>query len=91
MTNNKLPEFDSLEKLVEFLEAHDLSDYWDELPEVHFDVDIQRRIHLVRLDEDVAAEVTAIAKTRQVSSTKLINSWLREKVTEQAQLKGKAV
>jgi predicted transcriptional regulator len=53
------------------------------MPQVHFDIDIQRRTHLFALDEDVAERLTAIARARRMPSKTLINEWLREKVAEQ--------
>lgn len=41
--SKKLPAFESLDELVEFLETHDTSEYWDQMPEVEFDIDIQTR------------------------------------------------
>lgn len=76
--SNKLPKFESLDKLVEFLETHDTSEYWDQMPEVHFDIDIKKRTHLVALDEDLANEVTEIARSKKTSSEALINSWIKE-------------
>ncbi len=81
-----LPHFRSLDKLVEFFDAHDLGEYWDEMPEAHFEVDIKRRVHLVAIDAKLADKLTQIARTMQTSSEELINSWLREKVLEQAQM-----
>ena len=76
--SKKLPKFESLDKLVEFLDTHDTSEYWDQMPEVHFDIDIKKRTHLVALDEDLANEVTEIAKSQKTSSEALINSWIKE-------------
>ena len=42
-----LPRFDSVQELVEFFDTHDMGDYWDRMPEAHFEVDIRRRSHLV--------------------------------------------
>ena len=78
-----LPKFDSLVKLVEFFETHDMGDYVDVMPEAHFDIDLKHRTHIVALDEDLAERVTAIARAKRVSSKSLINKWLREKVVEQ--------
>ena len=76
--SKKLPKFESLDKLVEFLDTHDTSEYWDQMPEVHFDIDIKKRTHLVALDEDLANEVTEVAKSKKTSSEALINSWIKE-------------
>ena len=78
-----MPKFTSLDKLVEFFETHDMGDYWDEMPEVHFDIDIKRRTHLFALDEDLAERLTTIARAKRIPSKTLINEWLREKVLEQ--------
>lgn len=73
-----LPKFESLDKLVEFLETHDTSEYWNQMPEVHFDIDIKTRTHLAALDEDLANEVTEVAKSKKTTSEALINSWIKD-------------
>ncbi len=75
---------DSLDELVKFFDSNDLGEYLENLPEAHFDIDIQRRIHIFALDEDLAERLTAIARKRQMPSKTLINDWLREKILEQA-------
>jgi hypothetical protein len=77
------PKFTSLDALVEFFETHDMGEYWDDLPEAYFDIDIRRRTHLFALDEDLVERLATIAKARRVPSKTLINEWLREKVVEQ--------
>ena len=72
----------SIDDLVEFFEAHDMGDYWDEMPEVHFDVDIKHRAHLVAVDDDLVDRIAEVARTKHVSSESLINSLLREKLAE---------
>ena len=69
-----------LDELVEFFETHDMSDYWDRMPEAHFEVEIKKRTHLVAIDEDIADQITAIAKSKKTSSESLVNSWLKEKI-----------
>lgn len=81
--SKKLPHFKSLDELVEFFDTHDLGEYWDEMPEAHFEVDIKRRRHLFALEDEIADKVTKIAKTKKISSSALINSWLKEKVQGQ--------
>ena len=80
--SGKLPKFESLDKLVEFFDTNDTSEYWDEMPEVNFDIDIKRRTHLVALDEEIANRITEIARTKKVSSEKLINTWIKEKLSK---------
>lgn len=81
--HRRLPKFEGVEELTRFFETHDMGEYWDDLPEAHFDVDIQKHTHVFALDDDLTARLDAIAKTRHVPSERLINAWLREKIAEQ--------
>jgi len=75
-----LPRFKSSLELVEFFETHDMGEYWDSMPEAHFDIAIKRRTHLIAIDEEIADKLTQIAKSRRISSGDLVNSWLKEKI-----------
>lgn len=79
-----LPEFETIDEMVEFFDHHDVGDYAGQMPEVDFEVDIQRRVYTITLDIDLAEKLTEIAKSKQVSSEELVNTWVREKVFEQA-------
>jgi len=79
-----LPKFESLDKLVEFFDTHDMGDYWDQMPEASFEVNIKRRKHLVAIDEEIILKLNEIAKSKKVSSEKLINTWLKEKIYKKA-------
>ncbi len=80
-----MPEFSSVDELVEFFETHDLGEYWDQMPEAHFDVDIRKTTHIFAINEELADRLTEIARAKQIPSETLIEVWLREKVLEQAQ------
>ncbi len=80
--SKNLPHFRSLDELVKFFDTHDLGEYWDEMPEAHFEVDIKRRTHLFAIDAEVASKLTEIAKSKQISSETLVNTWLKEKIQE---------
>lgn len=79
-----LPRFRSLDKLVEFFDTHDLGECWDEMSKARFEVDIKKRRHLIAINAELADKLTEIARSREISSEELINSWLREKILEQA-------
>jgi hypothetical protein len=79
-----IPKFSSLDELVKFFDTHDMGEYWDSMPEAHFEISIKRRTHLFALDEDLAEKVTAIARAKHVPTERLINAWLKEKLLEQA-------
>ncbi len=75
-----LPRSKSVKELVNFFETHDVGDYWEQMPEAHFDVNIKKRKHLVALEEDIVDKLTEIAKAKRVSSESLINTWLKDKL-----------
>ncbi len=69
--SKKIPNFKSLDELVDFFDTHDLGEYLNGMPEAQFEVDIKKRIHLFALDSEIADELTKIAKLRQTSSETL--------------------
>ena len=79
--SKKLPKFSSLDDLVEFVDIHDMGDYWDQLPEANFDVDLKRNVQLVPIDSELASQIQRVANSKHTSTESLINSWLREKVS----------
>ena len=79
-----MPDFDSLDELVEFVETHDMADYLEAMPEVSCDVEIQRRTFLVSVDEDLMKKLAAAARARHMPTETLIRSWLEEKVAQAA-------
>lgn len=83
MARNKsksMPSSRSLDDLVKFFDTHDTGEYWGQMPEAHFDVNIKRRKHLVAIDAEISGKLTEIARSMKVSSQKLVNSWLKEKI-----------
>jgi hypothetical protein len=38
-----------------------MGDYWEQMPEAYFDVNIKKRKHLVALEEDIIDKLTKIA------------------------------
>jgi CopG antitoxin of type II toxin-antitoxin system len=88
MAKNKakrLPRLKSVDELVEFFDKHDMGDYWDRLPKAKFEVKIKTRKHLVAIDEQIIPSINQIAKSKRVTSAKLINTWLREKIATSKQ------
>lgn len=73
----------SLDELVEYFETHDMGEIWEQLPAAHFDVDLKSRTHLVAIEEELAGQLTEIAKSQRTSSESLINTWLKEKIAKQ--------
>jgi hypothetical protein len=80
----KLPDFQSLDELVNFFDSHDFGDYLEQLPEADFAVNIQQRVYQIVLDHELADRLAAIARAQHTSSAKLVEYWVREKILEQA-------
>ncbi len=79
----RFPKFETIDEMVKFFDNQDLGDYIDQMLEVDFEVDIKRRVYTITLDIDLAETLTEIARSRQISSEELVNTWVREKVLEQ--------
>jgi hypothetical protein len=79
--NQQLPSFASLDEMVEYFDTHDMGEYLDGMPEVSFDVNLQKRTHLVAIDEEIVDRLTKIAKQEHVPAEALVNSWLKEKLS----------
>jgi hypothetical protein len=44
--SKNLLQFGSLDEFVEFFDTHDLGVYWDQMPETHFEVDVNPKTYL---------------------------------------------
>ena len=74
-----MPQFGSLDELVEFFDTHDMGEYLEQMPEAHFEVGLKKRTHLFPIEEDLVEPLGEIARGQGISLERLINSWLREK------------
>ena len=79
--SKQLPSFASLDDLVEFFDTHDMGDYEEALPEAHLEVDLQRKTHLIAIDEETNNRLTEIAEQEQTPAESLVNSWLKERIS----------
>lgn len=82
--STSLPQFDSVQALTDHFDTHDMGEYLNNMAEVQFDVDIQRRQYLVAVDAEVMRKLSEIAEAQQVSAGALINAWLRELASKAA-------
>ena len=44
--NKDLPAFRSVDELVAFFETHDMSEYWENLPEVEFEISLKKKVSI---------------------------------------------
>lgn len=85
MTENnskRLPKFESLDALVDFFDRNDLGDYLEQMPEAEFEMDLKKRSYLVAADEEVGRRLAEISQREHLPSDTLVNSWLREKISD---------
>lgn len=80
-SSQSLPPHATLDEMIEFFDTHDMGDYLEDMPEAEFAVNLKSKKHLVALEGDLATRLTEIARTRHVSAEALVNSWLREKIS----------
>ena len=84
MAENKrkqLPKFDSLDALTRFFDENDLGEYIEQMPEVNFEVNLKNRKFYVAIDEEISEKLSEISKHEHLPSEKIVNSWLREKIS----------
>ena len=79
-TAEALPETDSIQKLVQFWDTHDLTDFEDELEEVAEPVFEHHTVIAVNLKSTEAEAVRRIAEAEGVPDVELIRGWVREKI-----------
>ena len=81
MNKLTIPTTDSIEKLAEFWDTHDLTDFEDQLEEVSKPV-FERKTEtiLVRLQPEEAERVRQIAQSRGIGRATLIRKWVLEKL-----------
>ncbi len=77
----QLPSFKSLGELVTCFDTRDMGECEEDLPEAHFDVELQRKTHLVAIDEETNNRLTEIAEQERTPVESLVNSWLKEKIS----------
>ena len=80
MSKSKLPKTDSIQKLAEFWDTHDLTDFDDELKEVDESVFARRGAIQVPLDSRDMKTVQKLAQSKGVSPAQLVRDWMLQKL-----------
>lgn len=70
---------DSLDKMGEFWDSHDFTEFDTDLEDVEFEVS-----SAVRIEVDILSQVERQAQRRGVTVETLVNLWLQQKLAEQA-------
>lgn len=80
MKKSKLPKTDSIQKLAEFWDTHDLTDFEDELEEVAEPVFVRGTAIQVTLEAREVKAVEQMAQAKGVSREELIRAWVLQKL-----------
>ncbi len=82
MKKPKLPKTDSIQKLAEFWDTHDLSDFQDQLEEVADPVFAARRGTTIDVPLEVrqAKAVERMAQAKGISPQQLVRDWVLQKI-----------
>jgi hypothetical protein len=80
MKKSRLPKTDSIKKLAEFWDSHDLTDFEDELEEVTEPVFVRTTAIKVPLEAHEAEAVQRMAHARGVSREELVRAWVMQKL-----------
>lgn len=80
MKKSKLPRTDSIQKLAEFWDTHDLTDFEDELEEVAAPVFVRDTAIKVHLESREAAAVQQMAQAKGISQEELIRAWVLQEL-----------
>jgi hypothetical protein len=83
----KLPKITNAEEWAEFVDTHDMAEYWDDMIPVdpkEFHI-VRRRKTSIRLEIPIKTleKVRALAKRKRKSPEKLLQQWLDQRVREE--------
>jgi hypothetical protein len=78
----QLPEFDTLETLVEWFDTTDLGEYLDQLPRVQVDVMLTQTNYWIAVEPALMTQLRTVAQTQHLSTERLVNVWLAEKLSQ---------
>lgn len=82
---SKLPQFDTLDELVEFWETHDFTDYLDEMEEVDLDtLPVETAALQIMLDPEPLTKLTQMARQKGVTPSTLAQAWIKERLEKEA-------
>ncbi len=76
----EIPQTDSIAELAHFWDAHDLTDFADQLEEVQEPIFEQELSVTIRLQPEEAEAIKKVAESKGILNTDLIQLWVREKL-----------
>ncbi|MCZ7394011.1 MAG: CopG family antitoxin [Candidatus Methanoperedens sp.] len=80
----KTPDFKSLEEAADYWDSHSFAEYIEDTEPVEIEVHLAKRRIMLEIDSDLSAKLNKIAQKKKKSYDKLIGSWIREKINQEA-------
>jgi predicted DNA binding CopG/RHH family protein len=80
LQKTEIPQTDSIAELARFWDAHDLTDFADQLEEVQEPIFEQELSVTIRLQPEEAEAIKKAAEAKGIPNTDLIQLWVREKL-----------
>ena len=72
------------EKIIRYFDKTDLGEKLSAVDPVNSDIRIMKREFVVQMDNELAKNLSLIAKKKRISSSTLLHRWIEEKVVENA-------
>ncbi len=70
----------TLDEMADFWDTHSLADYDEQTVEVEMTFDTATRRSIVKIEPELMADISRVARERKISTQTLINVWLRQYV-----------
>ena len=80
MSGRKIPQTDSIAELARFWDSHDVTEFEEQLEEVHEPVFEREAVLQVHLPSKDAEALRELARLRGVDDVDLIRQWVLERV-----------
>ena len=82
MKSQPIPDTDSIEELARFWDSHDLTEFEDQLEEIHTPVFVRGKeaIFSIALTPEEIQALRRIARSKGVKEPTLMREWVREKL-----------
>lgn len=80
----RIPDFKSLEEAAQYWDTHSFADHIEDTEPVEIEVSLTRRRIMLEIDNDMLEKLKKIAHKKKKGYDKLISSWIREKIIQEA-------
>lgn len=80
----KIPDFRSLEEASDYWDTHSFADKFEDTEPIKIEVCLPKRRIMLEINPELGMKLNNIARKKKQSCEKLINSWIKEKIIQEA-------